>query len=704
MGIGCRSEVWVEGIRQGTVNSLSLALKQVLSSLAVAGSSPLGAEMGHFLSSLLGSRLMVVLVISYLLVAGLMGVLTTLATEGVIDNYLSADEEERVARDMKLADAFYRLRRNGIAGVAYRMAQDSRVLGNLEAASRGDPEAIRIIDEQIVRKLTVPALNGTQLLAVLDTEGRILTGRTTLATEDGLLPVVREGNWGELPIIKDALLLGREQEATEIIPVNLLAQVGLDRQAYAELIDTPWQAPRPFDAREGTAGLALTGVYPLRDADSQVNGAILALHLLNNDVDLVDDIKNVAGIDTATIFLGDLRIATNVLNQNGQRAVGTRMAQNVYQVTLEQKRDFVGRAYVVTDWFITYYKPLRDHGGQVVGVLYVGARESSFLRLVNSFHRQAVRIALLCLALTSIIALPVAHVITWPVTDLVHANQRLAEGDRTVRVQSGRGGELAMLGRSFNNMVETLHRTEQELLHKERLAAMGQLAAGVAHEINNPLGTILLFADSLYKDLPEQDPRRKDLQMILQETSRCKDIVANLLNFARQQKVLAQETDVHTLMDQVIERLRRQPVFQQVEVVRRFEAGLPQIQADPAQIQQVFTNLFSNAAEAMKGNGTLTVTTRRVNQTWVEIVVADTGRGIPEENLSKLFTPFFTTKPQGKGTGLGLAIVYGIIKMHRGQVTVQSQTGKGTSFTVTLPIGLKNGDPGSHSRRVGAID
>jgi len=244
------------------------------------------------------------------------------------------------------------------------------------------------------------------------------------------------------------------------------------------------------------------------------------------------------------------------------------------------------------------------------------------------------------------------------------------------------------LGRSFNHLAETLHRTQEELLHKEKLASMGQLAAGVAHEINNPLGSILLFADTLHQEAAETDPRREDLRMIVQETLRCKKIVADLLNFARQQDVLAQECDVHEILEQAIGSVSNQESFEQVRIVRNFASDLPLIQADPSQLLQVFVNLLNNGADAMPQGGTITLATRRIPEQGVEIVVGDTGCGIPEGNLGKLFTPFFTTKPVGKGTGLGLSIVYGIIKMHRGQIGVKSKAGRGTAFTVTLPVTL----------------
>ena len=629
----------------------------------------------------------IVLIAFFSLVAALTVGLNTIVVSRVIEDYLAGAMDERVARDMDLADAFYQIKLDEVAAIGHRMVKDPRVIQSLPAASQGQAEAIQTIDQQVTHKVTVPALGGTHLIVVLDAEGNILVGRA-MSPEGQLSPVISGGSCRPLPIVEEVLSSGKKQAATEIVPVECLRQMGLEEQARIPLIDTPKAAPEPFDSREGTAGLALTGVYPVQGEDGQVTGAVLVAYLFNNDFTLVDRIKEVAGVDTVTIFFGDLRVSTNVMTEEGERAVGTRVSQEVFEVVLEQARDYVGRAYVVNDWFITRYKPLRDHRDQVVGSLYVGARESVFQSLVYTFNSRAALIALVCIVLAGVIAVPIARLITRPIVELVEANRRLAQGDMTVRVQPYGSGELAVLGRSFNSMVETLHQTQQELLHKEKLASMGQLAAGVAHEINNPLGTILLFSDVMYKEARGDDPRRDDLKMIINETTRCKNIVADLLNFARQQEVLAQDTDVHTLLEQVIEGISLQPIFEEVEIVRQFRPDLPTIQADAAQLQQVFVNLLNNAAEAMADGGTITLATRPVDSQWVEIKVSDMGCGIPAENLGKLFTPFFTTKALGKGTGLGLSIVYGIIKMHRGQITVQSQIGQGTTFTVTLPVQL----------------
>jgi two-component system, NtrC family, sensor kinase len=643
--------------------------------------------MKRLLLLLLGGRLQLVLVAGFALVAALTVSLGTLVTARLINDYLAQAEAERVGRDMDLAQAYYRLKLDEIAAISHRLVVDPCIVELIPAAVVQDPDALLVIDRQIANKITVLALGGTHLIAVLDLEGNIVAGRT-LSSANELSPFLREGNWYALPIVQTVLETGRAQAATEVLPAELLAQVGLDEQARIPLIDTPKAAPQLFDSREGTGGLALVGVVPVQDENGRILGAALAAYLFNNDYALVDRIKAVTGIDTATVFFGDLRVSTNVITAEGDRAVGTRISQEVFDIVLAQGKDYVGRAFVVDDWFITRYEPLHDYQGAVVGSLYVGARESTFRALVHDFNNRALLTVLICTVLAGVIAVPISRRITRPIADLVEANRRLAHGDMSVRVKPSGSIELTMLGGSFNRMVEKLQQTQQTLLHKERLASMGQLSAGVAHEINNPLGTILLFADTLYKETAETDPQRGDLKLIRDEAVRCQKIVADLLNFARQQEVLAEATDINALLERVLSLITHEPVFAGVEIVRQFAVDLPLIQVDPAQLQQVFINLIRNAAEAMPEGGTITLATRPLPEQKIEISVKDTGVGIAAIEMGKIFTPFFTTKPVGKGMGLGLSIAYGIIKMHRGQISVQSLAGQGTVFTIVLPVQL----------------
>jgi two-component system NtrC family sensor kinase len=641
----------------------------------------------RFLGDFFSAPLQFVLVVSFFVVTATTIGIGAWAISRTIGDYLAEAMDDRVARDMHLAEAFYDIKLREIAGIAYRLALDPIVTESLPAASHGDGKSLRAIDRQIANKVTVLALGGSHFIAVLNAEGDVLAGRLVSATGEQS-PVIAGGNWAGLPIVKHALLSRQQLAATEVIPGEMLSQVGLADQARITLVDTPKAAPTPFDPREGSAGLALVGVSPILDADGHVVGAAVAFHLFNNDFTLVDRIKDVAGIDTVTIFFGDLRVSTNVLTLEGQRAIGTRVSREVRQVVLEHGAEYTGPAFVVKENYLTRYEPLRDHTGQVVGSLYVGARQASFVKLVNTFNQRVVLIALTTILLAFLLAIPVSRSITGPLQTLVEANRRVAHGDMTVRVPVRGRGELALLASSFNSMLDTLQATQDQLVQSEKLASLGQLAAGVAHELNNPLGTVLLYSDILLKECDGDDRRRADLQMIVSEAQRCKSIVAALLNFARQNQVVAQLTDLNALIQDVIQVERKRDVYARVTVVADLDPTLPKIQADPAQLRQVFINLMTNAVEAMPQGGRLILCTRSGPAGLVTAEIEDTGVGIPAENLGRLFTPFFTTKPVGKGTGLGLAIVYGIIKMHRGQINVRSQVGQGTTFTLTLPIKL----------------
>ena len=214
----------------------------------------------------------------------------------------------------------------------------------------------------------------------------------------------------------------------------------------------------------------------------------------------------------------------------------------------------------------------------------------------------------------------------------------------------------------------SLECTKEALVKSEKLASMGQLAAGIAHEVNNPLGILLLQANILLEEIDQTDRVADDLKLIVDQANRCKKIISGLLNFARQSRVVRQPTD---LSPSSSETLRTMPIEENIMVRGREHHGRPGRQVDADQMVQVLTNLVSNAQAAMPDGGALIIhLTDTADE--VSFMVTDTGIGIPRDNMDKLFDPFFTTKQVGKGTGLGLAVTHGIVKMHRGQITVES--------------------------------
>lgn len=642
--------------------------------------------MKRFLSWMLGRRLQNVLIASFALIAVLAGGLNTLVISREINGYLVNAQAERMTRDMDLANGLYQQKLNDVLSISQFVALDTQTIDQMSAAFNGDWQGVRAIGQVTNRMITAPTLDGTRMILVLDTQGNVLTGSVRPESGQIVLPNAA-GNWNQIPLVAAAIASGQPLSGTEVISADYLAQVGLDKLAMIHPATAP-TTQNLYDPREGTAALALVGLYPLKDAIGGLVGEVLTAYLFNNDFTLVDYAKNFAKIETMTIFLGDMRVSTSILDQSNIRAVGTLVSRDVFQEVIGQGQDYVGRSFAVNDWYIGTYEPLRDLGGNIVGMLYVGVRESIFASLIHTFNAQAITIGIICIFIAGVIAIPISRWITHPIDRLVEANRRLAKGDMDVRVESDGNGEIALLSRSFNDMMETLQNTEKELLHQAKLASMGQLAAGVAHELNNPLGTILLFADILQKEAAEDDPRKNDLKMIIDEGYRCKNIVANLLNFARQQEVLAQETDIHALLEDVIRKVSSRPKYEKVKIESSYSPDLPVIQADPSQLQQVFFNLFNNSVDAMPDGGKISILSRPLDERSVEIRVSDNGSGIPAEALDKLYTPFFTTKPAGKGTGLGLSIVYGIIKLHRGQINIQSKIGTGTTVIITLPVRL----------------
>ena len=232
-----------------------------------------------------------------------------------------------------------------------------------------------------------------------------------------------------------------------------------------------------------------------------------------------------------------------------------------------------------------------------------------------------------------------------------------------------------------------LEEAKIQLMQTEKIASVGRLAAGVAHEINNPLSGILLYADMLSKELAENPEWSADLQEIIDQTLRCKEIVTRLLEFSRQSVGQRVPFEINRVINRSAELLARQSLFHDIEFVIDLQQDIPQMTGDPGQLQQVFTNLIINAGSAMKGKGKIVITSRfDPDCEEVSLQFADTGPGIPPDILNKIFEPFFTTKRPGEGTGLGLSVVYGIIQQHGGTIEVKNSELGGAIFTMTLPL------------------
>ncbi|MBI3333516.1 MAG: HAMP domain-containing protein [Candidatus Omnitrophica bacterium] len=327
-------------------------------------------------------------------------------------------------------------------------------------------------------------------------------------------------------------------------------------------------------------------------------------------------------------------------------------------------------------------------------------------------------IAFLTMGIGALLLTWAVRSITRPVKVLVADTQRIGGGDLSHRTDVHGRDEIADLAASFNQMVERLEksykdlgnlnrtlqdrvreRTRQledaqaQLLQAEKLASLGELAAGVAHELNNPLMVIMgntQLGLRMLKD-PQAPPPTlaadlKDLLKIVEdEAHRSKGIVSNLLDFSRVKPTVETPTDLHLLLDDSLKLVEHQVSMQSIHVEKQYGKGLPTVKVDPGQIKQVLINIILNAVQAMPDGGNLTLKTGSTDS-FFNVKVEDTGIGIPEENLRKVFDPFFTTKEVGAGTGLGLSVSYGIIRRHRGHITLTSKVREGTQVTIQFPL------------------
>ncbi|BDD88218.1 PAS domain S-box protein [Desulfofustis limnaeus] len=282
--------------------------------------------------------------------------------------------------------------------------------------------------------------------------------------------------------------------------------------------------------------------------------------------------------------------------------------------------------------------------------------------------------------------------------------------DIPVRFSGGiiydKDNEIATFGiftdlRAMLQIEEDLEQTHKMLMQSEKMAGLGRLAAGVAHEINNPMSGIMLYANLVKEELGETHPAVVDLDTIIHEAERCKVIVADLLEFSHQSSFEMVPININEVVRKTLGILQQQPLFHNITVECRLDAQIPSIAGNHIRLHQVLMNLLVNGAQAMQGQGTLRIVSRtRAGKDVVEVLIADSGPGVPEELQEKIFEPFFTTKTTGEGTGLGLSVSYAIVKEHQGTIRVHSTPGEGAVFTLRFPAlaeAVKGGeDEGQH--------
>ena len=546
------------------------------------------------------------------------------------------------------------------------------------------------------------------VLNLTDAQGKILIRSSR--------PEIWGDDQSQDPLVSRALL-GKTVKATQIIPKEeLLKEKSLAEKTYLKIIPTPKSSPSPEEYVED--GMFLKAASPVIDQKGKTLGVIYGGILLNRNYEIVDRVKEIVfkgekykgrEIGTATIFQYDLRISTNVKKENGERAIGTRVSREVHEAVLQQGKSWIHRAFVVNDWYISAYEPIKNISGNVIGILYVGMLEKPYIDLRNKVMATFAGMAILSVILLLVILFFITSSIIQPLQQMVTATKKIADGELDHKVNIIFQDELGQLAHSFNLMTENLRKANEKLIQwgktlekrvserteelkemqdslvrSEKLASLGKMAAGVAHEINNPLTSILINTHLILEKLDNDAGVKENLNLIADETTRCSEIVKGLLEFSHQDPPEKEDADINDILNLSVDIIKNHVTFQNIKLNKKLSRDLPQIPIDSNKIKQVFLNLMLNAAEAMPEGGSLSITSRlSADKKYIEIEFTDTGLGIPEENINKLFDPFFTTKTGG--TGLGLAVSYGIIEQHKGKIEVKSRQGQGSTFIIKLP-------------------
>jgi two-component system NtrC family sensor kinase len=629
-------------------------------------------------------------------------VVTAVVGVGMIRHYVYAQAQTQVNASLEAAKDIYQTSLDRLEDAIRIHATRMVIYG---ALARGDTAGLA---EEMDRIRKTEHLD---VLTLTDAEGRVFYRSGSPAAP---------GDRSNDALVAAALKTLEPTAGTEVVAPEVLARESpsLARQATLAITSTP--RARPAAAAELRAGMMLRAAAPVTTPAGRMLGVLDGGVLLTRNYDIVDKVRRTVfkeeeykgrPVGTATIFQNDVRVSTNVRQADGARAIGTQASAEVADAVLGRGDTWRGRAFVVQDWYLSAYAPIRDVSGATVGMLYVGVLEQPFADSLLRSLLVFLGMAAGGVALVYVISVRVARRMSTPIRNLTVAAQRVARGDYSQAVEGGSDDELGYLAHSFNTMtseVQLAHKALQEsadelerkveertaelrrmqaqMIQSEKMVAIGKLAAGVAHEINNPLTGVLTNSSLMLEDMGDDHPWREDIQTIVNETLRCRKIVKGLLDFSRQTKPQRTLLDLNQVVEDTLSLVRNQTVFRNTKLVYELDPHLPTVLADADQMRQVVLNIVLNAAEAMVQGGELRVASSADPAAKaVELRISDTGPGIPDEVRARIFEPFFTTKKTG--TGLGLAVAYGIIERHHGRIRIESARGRGTTFIVSVPIG-----------------
>jgi len=507
-------------------------------------------------------------------------------------------------------------------------------------------------------------------------------------------------------------LKGMAGAATQIIPVEQLRREGdgLAEKGYTVLKDTP--KAKPTGKKHETSGMMLTAAVPVSNDNGELMGVLYGGVLLNRDYEIVDRIKDIVykgetykgkDIGTATIFQWDVRISTNVIGLDGNRAIETRVSQEVYDAVLENGRSWIDRAFVVNDWYITAYEPIRDCNGMVIGILYVGILEQPYIDMKMDVIWSMIKYLIIAVAVAMAISFFLGRAITRPISNLVHATEQISRGSFPGGIEINSRDEIGTLSESFNSMSRQLKQTlDEKDIAYEKLKDLNtrylELLGFVTHELMQPLGVLkgylIMMEDAEPGRSLKPEQRRQAVSTMLRNVNMLINMSQTYLQLSKlesgvlelhKNKFGVYEELILPVMEDKKPQLTVRNIAFEVENEEDFH-GL-EVYADPIMLRIVYDNLVTNAIKYGAKGGRIYFGVKDEGE-FFQFNVKNEGEGIPHDKLETIFEKFVRIEGKAErremGTGLGLYNAKEIIKMHGGRIWAESVEGKWANFIFTL--------------------
>ncbi|MCX7927639.1 MAG: cache domain-containing protein [Candidatus Omnitrophica bacterium] len=506
-------------------------------------------------------------------------------------------------------------------------------------------------------------------------------------------------------------LRGQMVVGTEVWEQDMLEKFNLKEKAQ-------------IDDTQAVRGLVMRATLPVINNNEIIVGTMTAGYLLNNNSLVIDKITHATDL-VASIFLGDMRICSNVPFRLPQKALGGRLPQATVRTILDQRKEYIGKINVAGESYHASYTPLYDVNNQPIGILGVGLPEKSIFAQRNELTKLFIIAVVISCCFSLLIGIINGGAIVTSVNKLYWGIEAFVRGDFTHQIEINSGDELQELAEFFNKTMQRLMDTmkqlescshnvrqletkvwessqqleaaQKQLVEYERMAAMGRMATSVSHELRNNFAEIRTSLYNLKTKLAKEAPQFVSLLNCIEESlTSASQTIDNVLRFSYPKKLIFTDVDVNYLLESLLSDAKLKDALRnnKIRVDKEFQHNLPHIQADGLQLREAVHNILVNAIQAMPEAGRLGLFTYE-QQGYVHIKIVDTGIGMSKEVLNNIFTPFFTTK--NRGLGLGLCLTQNIIKEHNGTIQVFSEPGQGTTFIIILPIERSTIQPQSSS-------